>query len=442
MNDQPTIMPAAEGASLTQIASRVLNRPLLLHPTKAEIILQVLQGRLPMDGAKIESLRPDASRFMGSATDDEGRRKSYRVANGTAIVSIVGSLVNRGSWIGANSGMVSYEGLSHQLREAAADPNVTAVVLDIDSPGGEATGMFTIAEQVRALAATKPVTAYVNDMATSAAYGIASAATEIVVSPTSIVGSIGVVLTHLDRSTELEQKGVKATLIYAGKHKVDANAFGPLPEAVQADLQTEVLKFYDQFVELVDRGRAAMNSETIRGTEARTYIGQDAIDAGLADRIATLDAVLSEQSPTAPGAQTQRTGFGMTKTTQAGAPQAENAGITEAQLDAAVETARAEGMAAGAAQANARIKSILTSEEAQGREPQAMVLALDMDMSAEDAAKVLATSPKSSGVASIESRAAGEPEFGGDANQGFGSASDKVAGGWSVAINNANKRFS
>ena len=442
MTEQPTINSAGDGPTLMQIASRVLNRPLLLHPTKAEVILQVLQGRLPLDGAQAAPLSPDANRFLGSWYGEDGRARKYAVANGVATIPIVGSLVNRGAWIGAYSGMVSYEGISAQLREAEADPEVGAILLDIDSPGGEATGMFTVAEQVRQLGQTKPVTAFVNDMAASAAYGIASAANEIVVSPTSIVGSIGVVLTHLDRSGEMEKKGVKATLIYAGKHKVDGNPFGPLNEQVQADLQTEVMKFYDQFVGLVARGRPGMTDEAIRATEARTFIGQDGIDRGLADRIASLDAVLSElQTTMAPGAANRRKGFAMSKTTEAVAPQAENAGITEAQMNAAVNTARAEGEAAGRATATARIKSILTCEEAQGREAQAMVLALDTEMSAEDAAKVLAVAPKTSRTASIADRAAAENELGADASGGRIDASQKVASGWASAVANANKRF-
>lgn len=440
MRETLTVIPAPEGPTLTQIASRVLNRPLLLHPTKAEIILQVLQGRLPLEGARAEALRPEANRFLGSATDENGRMRSYNVTHGVALIPIVGTLVNRGGWIGAYSGMVSYEGLSQQLREAKVDPTVSAVLLDIDSPGGEATGMFTIAEQVRELAATMPVTAFVNDMAASAAYGIASAASEIVVSPTSIVGSIGVVLTHLDRSGELEQKGVRATLIYAGKHKVDGNPFGPLSEAVQADLQAEVLKFYDQFVGLVARARPGLTEAAIRATQARTFIGQDAIEQGLADRIATLEVVLADLQPKALGAIRERTGFGMTKLPDA-APQAEHAGFTEAQMQAAIEAARAEGVTAGTADAAARIKSILSCEEAKGREAQAMGFAFETSMSATEAIKVLGMAPKVTGLAAIEERAGQEAEFGGDASAGRRTTSEKIASGWSAAIKQANARF-
>jgi hypothetical protein len=185
-------------ASLHYLADRVIGRPLLLHPTKAELILHVLQGRLPIDGQALAPLGPEANRFVGERRGFVGRTPTYSFIDGAGVVSITGSLVNRGAWIGASSGLTSYEGIAAQLERAAADPQVKTVVLDIDSPGGEATGMFSLAAKVRAVAAEKPVIAVVNDMAASAAYGIASQASEIVVSETSLVGSIGVVL-HFGR---------------------------------------------------------------------------------------------------------------------------------------------------------------------------------------------------------------------------------------------------
>lgn len=429
-----------EGLLLPHIASRVLNRPLLLHPAKVEVILDVLAGRIWVGGpafsaTPVAAPAPEASRFFGTALNDDGSRLPYRVQGGTAIIGILGSLVNRGAWIGASSGLVSYEGLAAQLAAAEADPDVASVVLDIDSPGGEAAGMVGLVERVRALAAVKPVIAVVNDMAMSAAYGIASAATEIVVSPTSIVGSIGVVLAHFDRSQQLETLGVKTTLIYAGEHKVDGHPFGPLPDGVQADLRAEVHKLYEKFVALVARGRAGMTAESVRATEARTFTGQDAIDRGLADRIATFEAVLDELSTQAQGAAIQRSGFAMSNSTRAAAPQAENAGMTQEAVEAAVDAGRAEGERAGARAERARIAGILGHEAARGREAQAQAIALETDMTADQAAKVLAAAPKG-GTASLEQRSAeAGPEFG-SAPQGSAAATADAA--WAGAIKRIN----
>lgn len=383
----PQLTGAPPGASLIHIADRVIGRPLLIHPTKAEVILHVLEGRIPIEGA-LAPLGPEANRFVGRS---ETRGGTTLVDGGVAIISVVGSLVNRGAWIGARSGMTSYEGLAAQLRDARSDPRVKSAILDLDSPGGEATGMFALAAAVREFAADKPIIAVVNDMAASAAYGLASQATEIVVSPTSIVGSIGVVLTHLDRSGELAGKGIKPTLIYAGRHKVDGNPFGPLSEGVKADLQAEVAKFYDQFVSLVAQGRGEKLTEMdARATEARTFIGQEAVDRGLADRVASFDAVLASlQSQQPPRAGTA------TKGTRS--MSGENT-ITQEAHTAAVNAARAEGHTAGlaegktlgATEATARIGAILSCEEAKGNPALASHFAFKTSLSAEDAKVALA----------------------------------------------------
>ena len=235
--------------TLFRVADLIVGRPLLVTPAKAEVVLYALQNRLNL--ADADRPTPDAAaRFMARRDRD----KNSPTINGTAVVPIVGSLANRYSFENSCAGIQSYEQISIGVRSAIEDPDVHSILLDIDSPGGEATGMFRLAHLIREARKTKRVVAFVDDMAASAAYGLASQAHEIVVSPTSIVGSIGVVLVHLDRSAELEQRGVKPTLIHAGAHKVDGNSFGPLSSEVRADLQAEVLTFYEQFVATVSMG--------------------------------------------------------------------------------------------------------------------------------------------------------------------------------------------
>ena len=244
-----------------------------------------------------EPSAPESSRFLGTRRRETRDWAFARATKGVALITVEGSLVNRGAWLDSRSGMTSYEGIAAQIKDAANDPEVSAIVLDIDSPGGEATGMFNLATTVREARKSKRVVAVVDDMAASAAYGIASGAHEIVVSPTSMVGSIGVVWLHLDRSGELAEMGIKPTLIYAGAHKVDANPFGPLSNEVAADMQKMVMTFYDRFLETVAAGRGVrLSAQKARETEARVFIGADAVSAGLADRMATLDQVVAELS--------------------------------------------------------------------------------------------------------------------------------------------------
>jgi ClpP class serine protease len=261
-----------------------------------------------------------------------------------------------------------------------------------------------------------------------------------------MVGSIGVVLTHFDRSGELEDRGVKPTLIHAGAHKVDGHPFGPLSDAVRADLQAEVMKIYEQFVGLVAEGRAGqISADAIRATEARTYLGTDAIAQGLADRVASLDEVIATFAQPPSGARPQRKGGPMTKTTQTEAPQGEASAFSPADLQAAVDVARTEshaaGVTAGKAEATARIAAILTSPEAEGREAQARVLALETEMSATDAAKVLTASPKASTSASIADRAAQETELGAETPADHRNRAERSIAGWAKAVTNANARF-
>ena len=304
---------------LLQIAERALNRPLMVHPDKLPIILGVLDGRIPLsapaewkaaaldriDGLPEEARatmlgpNPTASRFVGSSTDEDpvtGRRSALpyrRTREGVAVIPVIGSLINRGAWLGSYSGETSYEGLTYQVQHAADDPRTIAILLDIDSPGGEAVGCFECAAVIRTASTKKPVTAVVNGMAASAAYALASAASMIVVTETGVAGSIGVVMLHGDYSRALDKAGITPTLIFAGAHKVDGHPFAPLPDGVKADLQNEVDQFYSLFVRSVAEGRSGLTEKQIRATEARTYIGRSAVDAGLADEVGTFSTALA-----------------------------------------------------------------------------------------------------------------------------------------------------
>jgi signal peptide peptidase SppA len=279
--------------TLIHIAERALNRPLLLAPEKAQVILAVLAGRIGV-GA------PSASRLEGDPWQrDEGgapvKAKPYNVKDGVAIITITGSLVARGAWIGASSGLTSYEGIQHQVKTAMADSAVRAVILDLHSPGGEATGAFETAALVRELAARKRTVAVVNGMAASAAYAIASGAGEIVTTETGVSGSIGVLYIHADMSQKLAKEGVKPTLIIAGARKADGNPFAPLPDAVKADFQREVDAVQTIFVTTVASGRGdRLTADQARATEARTFMGEAAVKAGLADRLGTFESALAE----------------------------------------------------------------------------------------------------------------------------------------------------
>ena len=450
---------------LLRLSHRLLNTPLLIHPAKAEIILGALSSRIGLDASLFEVDEgldaPDASRFVGSARRADGSPSMTRTADGVALIPVLDTLVNRGAWLDSRSGLTSYEGLAAQIRAAASDPEVGSILLDISSPGGEAAGMASLADLVRQVRETKPVTAFVNDMAASAAYGIASAATEIVVSPTSTLGSIGVVMLHADRSSELAAQGVKPTLIFAGNHKVDGNPFEPLSDAVRADLQASVDAHYRQFLDTVAAGRGRkLTADMARATEARTFIGADAVHLGLADRIASFDetlASLSEASrpqTTRPSGRTARKG-GISMSTEdlavtaEAAPAAPIAPAQAPRLEtpAAQPAARLEPtvrleevIAAARMEERARIRAIVNCEAAEGRAAQALMLATETALSVVEAEKILGASPKESRVEALAQRASAGPEFG-SSRDDRPNPTARAEEGWKRAIANANRRF-
>lgn len=357
--------------NLYRIAERVFNTPLLITPDKAQVILNVL-------GNRIGVLNPESNRHEAprrAKKDAEGNivrdvngfsvPEAYRVVGRSAIITIDGTLVNRGAWLEAESGLVSYEGIQHQLMEAARADDIHSIVLDMNTPGGEAFGAFETADLVRKVNKSKPVIALANGVIASAGYAIASGAREIVTIRTGWVGSIGVIVLHVDYSENLANEGIKPTLIFAGDHKVDGNPYEPLPESVRANMQALVDEHYGYFLETVSEGRGKrLTIEAARKTQAQMFTAKSAIQSGLADRIGTFDEIIDGLQTRAAGAKsTNNRRFSMSGIEPSAS---ENTGITQEQMNIAVAQARSQGEAAGAQAERERLTAILGAEGIQG----------------------------------------------------------------------------
>ncbi|WP_455481281.1 S49 family peptidase [Bartonella sp. B12(2025)] len=269
------------------LASRLFGVPHMLSSTKFDVILNALAPRL-FDGERFAAGTLSASDVAAFRPPE-----TYVVQNNIAILPVHGTLVRRGAWLSASSGIMSYEGLGKSFREAIAQPDVLAVLLDIDSGGGEAGGVFDLVEEFRTLsqAYNKPIWAHANEFACSAAYAIACAASQIWVARTGVVGSIGVVCAHLDQSRADEKNGHKWTFIFEGDHKVHGNPHEPLAERAQIKMQADCALLYDMFVDLVAQSRP-MSAAAIRETKAETFIGTQAVALGLADAQGTFAQTL------------------------------------------------------------------------------------------------------------------------------------------------------
>ena len=269
---------------MTFLASRLFGTPLLIHRPKLDVILSVVGQRIGM--ADMPPMPP-----MDMAVYQ--RPPTASAPEGIAVIPIHGSLVKRSLGMEAASGLTSYSEIAAMLDAALADPQVSGILLDIDSPGGEASGSFELARRVREASAVKPVWAVANDAAYSAAYAIAASAQRLFVTETGGVGSIGVIALHVDQSVKDAKDGYRFTAVTAGAHKNDYSPHEPLSDSAKSELQGEVDRLYAIFTEHVAAMRG-LDLDAVLATEAGLFFGSNAVAQGLADGLQTMEATLAE----------------------------------------------------------------------------------------------------------------------------------------------------
>ncbi len=265
---------------LPHIAERVLNTPLLITEGKLMEILWALGGRI---GISLEG--------EGAKPTVVSNRIIFReaeIVDSVGVIPIQGTLVHRAMDINALSGLTDYPSIKATFQDMQDDSRVRSILFDIDSQGGEIAGLFDLVDFIYNSRGQKPIIAVANEKALSAAYAIASAVDKVFLPRTAIVGSIGVIGIHVDRSQKNEKEGVKYTPIYAGAQKNNFSPNAPLSDSAKALAQTRVDSLYDLFVSTVARNNNISESD-IRSQEAAEYAGKDAIQAGLADDILTYD---------------------------------------------------------------------------------------------------------------------------------------------------------
>lgn len=216
---------------------------------------------------------------------------------GIAVIGLHGPLTPRGLSLFGRQLVPGMGDFRAQLAQAAANPDVARIVLDVNSPGGTVAGTPETAEAVRLAASLKPVTAVVDTLAASAAYHIISQATEIAVTPSGEAGSIGVFAVHLDLSKQLEQEGVTATVIRSRTSKGERLPFSPLSDEAKAALQASVDEADTEFLKAIAKGRGMSAAEVRKMVDdnglGRTVSARQFVSFGLADRVATMGEVLA-----------------------------------------------------------------------------------------------------------------------------------------------------
>jgi signal peptide peptidase SppA len=208
-----------------------------------------------------------------------------------AVIPVEGTLVQKLESVRPYSGMTGYDGIRQAFGAALEDPEVRAIVLQINSGGGEVAGCFDLVDAMYAARGVKPVWAILSENAFSAAYAIASAADRIIVPRTGGVGSIGVICMHVDWSRALEGAGLTVTFIHYGDRKVDGHPEVPLSPEALADFQADIDAMGELFVQTVARNRG-LDANAVRATQAGCFLGDKGVAKGLADAVMAPDVAV------------------------------------------------------------------------------------------------------------------------------------------------------
>lgn len=278
-----------------RVIEMVTEKPWAILPSKLAQISQLLVFRA--NGGKYTNQEiDDVLEAEELLSHYAARRKDSPQQKGgkVAIIPLYGVITPRADVFSDMSGGTGMDQFMQAMSQAAADPSVSSIVMDVDSPGGQVDMVPEAAALIRQIRNKKPVTAVANTMAASAAYWLASQASTLLVSPSAEVGSIGVYAAHNDLSEAQAKLGVKTTLISAGKFKTELSPFEPLSEEARGYVQDQVNEYYSMFTKDVANGRGVSATEVRTGFgEGRMVTAQRAVQAKMADGVDTFDTAVS-----------------------------------------------------------------------------------------------------------------------------------------------------
>jgi len=270
----------------------ILTSPWVIQPEKLSEIKSIFQSHFHGEYIDWKSMKAQ------SGIQLSGEEKKYQVIGGVAIIPVQGPLTKGMSLMSFLFGGSSMRQIGYNIKAALADTAVNSLILDIDSPGGTVDGTEELAELIYQSRGKKPIKAYTDGNMMSGAYWIASAADEIFISgDTTMVGSVGVVGTHVDQSESDKQEGIKVTEITSGPYKRMASSHKPLDENSRKYMQNMIDYIAAVFTETaLIRNRKLSEAQAAEISQSKIYIGKRAIDAGLVDGISTISAITSKYS--------------------------------------------------------------------------------------------------------------------------------------------------
>lgn len=265
------------GRQIPQLLHALSAQPLVMERRTLETLVQVFRRKLAGGSFNGQELHAELAIAAPRA------RQASRETPTIAVIPIQGMISQHSQSLGTST-----DEIGAMFDRALANPEVDAILLDVDSPGGTIGGVPELGDKMLAAKGQKPIWAFANGLMASAAYWIGSVADEVVVTPSGLVGSIGVYMLHEDWSQNLAQEGVKVTAVSAGKYKTEGAPWEPLSLEAESHIRSLVEEAYGWFVQAVSKGRKDSQANVRNGYgEGRVLGATDALRAKLVDRVAT-----------------------------------------------------------------------------------------------------------------------------------------------------------
>jgi protease-4 len=208
-----------------------------------------------------------------------------------AVVPVVGTIASADNSVPGTQPPVTPEGLADALRQAEEDPAVSAVVLEVNSPGGGVTASDEMHQSILDFkeSSGKPVVVSMQDTAASGGYYISTAADRIVANETTLTGSLGVIFSLTDFSELADEYGVEQVVVKSGEFKDMGSSFRDLTPEEREILQSIVDESYDEFVSVIVEGRKLPEERVREIADGRIYSGEQARELDLVDAFGGLD---------------------------------------------------------------------------------------------------------------------------------------------------------
>lgn len=276
-----------------RIIARLTGAPWLIQSEALETMIEIAARGLP-DEATIDRWKNEASRhaLATRAGDPLGNTPTARVRDGVAIIPVAGPIFRYANLFTQLSGATALADFATNLAGARADSRVRGIVLEIDSPGGDVTGLAEAADMIAQAAADKPLVAYVEGSAMSAAYWLASAASRIVLSPTAAIGSLGAVVAMQDSTEAQARTGVRKYRFVSTQ--TPNKLLDPTTDSGAAKVQAFADRLADEFLSTIATNRGMAVDQILSATDGGgLLVGADAVAAGLADQVAGFENTLA-----------------------------------------------------------------------------------------------------------------------------------------------------